>query len=109
MILGPNDCFVDDGESYRGNASETDDGDECLHWNSHFILEKGLDPFNSFEDTDGLGRHNRCRSGYTSSMLEKVNMCSQIAEDIYMLTQMFSMAQEPRRRLDALVFLQKRP
>ncbi|XP_067465732.1 hyaluronan-binding protein 2-like [Thunnus thynnus] len=60
--VGPNDCFVDDGESYRGNASETDDGDECLHWNSHFILEKGLDPFNSFEDTDGLGRHNRCRN-----------------------------------------------
>lgn len=61
--LGPNDCFVDDGESYRGNVSETDDGDECLYWNSHFILDKGTNPFNAFEDSDGLGPHNFCRSG----------------------------------------------
>ncbi|XP_070772348.1 hyaluronan-binding protein 2-like [Enoplosus armatus] len=60
--VGPDDCFVDDGESYRGNVSETDDGDECLYWNSHFILEKGADPFNSFEDINGLGPHNFCRN-----------------------------------------------
>ncbi|XP_056250580.1 hyaluronan-binding protein 2-like [Seriola aureovittata] len=60
--VGPNDCYVDDGESYRGNVSETDDGDECLYWNSHFILENGADPFNSFEDKDGLGHHNFCRN-----------------------------------------------
>ncbi|XP_039995793.1 hyaluronan-binding protein 2-like isoform X2 [Xiphias gladius] len=60
--VGPNDCYVDDGESYRGHVSETDDGDECLYWNSHFILEKGVDPFNSFEDKDGLGPHNFCRN-----------------------------------------------
>ena len=60
--LGPDDCYVDDGESYRGNVSETDDGDECLHWNSHFILENGINPFTSFEDQDGLGPHNHCRS-----------------------------------------------
>ncbi|XP_035519572.1 hyaluronan-binding protein 2-like [Morone saxatilis] len=60
--VGPNDCYVDDGESYRGNVSETDDGDECLYWNSHFILEKGADPFSSFEDKDGLGPHNFCRN-----------------------------------------------
>ncbi|XP_044070372.1 hyaluronan-binding protein 2-like isoform X2 [Siniperca chuatsi] len=60
--VGPGDCYVDDGESYRGNMSETDDGDECLFWNSHFILEKGVDPFNSFEDKDGLGPHNFCRN-----------------------------------------------
>ncbi|XP_070697711.1 hyaluronan-binding protein 2-like [Pempheris klunzingeri] len=60
--VGPDDCYVDDGESYRGTVSETDDGDECLYWNSHFILEQGVDPFNSFEDEDGLGPHNFCRN-----------------------------------------------
>ncbi|KAM9810114.1 hyaluronan-binding protein 2 [Syngnathus typhle] len=60
--VGPNDCYEDDGESYRGNVSETIDGDECLYWNSHFILESGIDPFNTFEDSDGLGPHNRCRN-----------------------------------------------
>uniref|UniRef100_G3NHR9 trypsin n=1 Tax=Gasterosteus aculeatus TaxID=69293 RepID=G3NHR9_GASAC len=59
---GPSDCYVDNGESYRGNVSETDDGHECLYWNSHFILESGADPFNSFEDSDGLGPHNFCRN-----------------------------------------------
>ncbi|XP_054456562.1 hyaluronan-binding protein 2-like [Anoplopoma fimbria] len=60
--VGPDDCYVDDGESYRGNVSETDDSHVCLHWNSHFILENGVDPFNSFEDKDGLGPHNFCRN-----------------------------------------------
>ncbi|XP_039890366.1 hyaluronan-binding protein 2 [Simochromis diagramma] len=60
--VGPNDCYVDDGESYRGNVSETDDGDECLYWNSHFILASGVNPFTSFEDKDGLGPHNLCRN-----------------------------------------------
>ena len=62
-FLGPDDCYVDDGESYRGNVSETENGDECLYWNSHFILEKGGDPFSDFEDSDGLGPHNFCRLG----------------------------------------------
>ncbi|KAF7669071.1 hypothetical protein LDENG_00245390 [Lucifuga dentata] len=60
--VGPDDCYVGDGESYRGTVSETDDGDECLYWNSHFILENGADPFSSFEDKDGLGPHNFCRN-----------------------------------------------
>ncbi|KAF0027270.1 hypothetical protein F2P81_020011 [Scophthalmus maximus] len=59
--VGPDDCYVDDGESYRGNVSETDDEDECLYWNSHFILDSGTNPFTSFEDNDGLGPHNFCR------------------------------------------------
>uniref|UniRef100_A0A3P8UAL8 trypsin n=1 Tax=Amphiprion percula TaxID=161767 RepID=A0A3P8UAL8_AMPPE len=66
--VGPDDCFEDDGESYRGNVSETDDGDECLYWNSHFILASGVDPFNSFEDKDGLGPHNFCRNPDGDSM-----------------------------------------
>ncbi|KAF7219631.1 hyaluronan-binding protein 2 [Nothobranchius furzeri] len=60
--VGPGDCYVDDGESYRGNVSETDDGQECLYWNSHFILDNGINPFGSSEDTDGLGPHNFCRN-----------------------------------------------
>ncbi|XP_035462525.2 hyaluronan-binding protein 2 isoform X1 [Scophthalmus maximus] len=60
--VGPDDCYVDDGESYRGNVSETDDEDECLYWNSHFILDSGTNPFTSFEDNDGLGPHNFCRN-----------------------------------------------
>lgn len=53
---------MDDGESYRGNVSETEKGRECLYWNSHFILENGANPFNSFDEEDGLGPHNFCRS-----------------------------------------------
>ncbi|XP_042341984.1 hyaluronan-binding protein 2-like [Plectropomus leopardus] len=60
--VGPDDCYVEDGESYRGNVSETEDGYECLHWNSHFILERGVDPFSTYEDKDGLGHHNFCRN-----------------------------------------------
>ncbi|XP_037637288.1 hyaluronan-binding protein 2-like isoform X1 [Sebastes umbrosus] len=60
--VGPDDCYDDDGESYRGKVSETDDGQECLYWNSHFILDNGVDPFNSFEDSNGLGPHNFCRN-----------------------------------------------
>ncbi|XP_035028340.2 hyaluronan-binding protein 2 [Hippoglossus stenolepis] len=66
--VGPDDCYVDDGESYRGNVSESDDGDECLHWNSHFILNQGTNPFTAFEDPDGLGPHNFCRNPDGSAM-----------------------------------------
>lgn len=60
--VGPDDCYVEDGESYRGNVSEAEPGDECLYWNSHFILDSGTNPFTSFEDNDGLGPHNFCRN-----------------------------------------------
>lgn len=59
---GPEDCYVDDGESYRGNVSETEKGRECLYWNSHFILHNGVDPLNAYDEEDGLGPHNFCRS-----------------------------------------------
>lgn len=61
-FVGPDDCYVDNGESYRGNVSETDDGDECLYWSSHFVLVKGTSPFTADQDKDGLGVHNFCRS-----------------------------------------------
>ncbi|KAE8280411.1 Hyaluronan-binding protein 2 [Larimichthys crocea] len=66
--VGPDDCFVDNRGLYHGNVSETEDGDECLHWNSHFILEQGVNPFTAFEDEDGLGPHNFCRNPDGDSM-----------------------------------------
>ncbi|XP_041921976.1 hyaluronan-binding protein 2-like [Alosa sapidissima] len=60
--VGPDDCYKGDGESYRGNVSETEDGDECLYWNSHFLLNNGVNPFSAYEDSDGLGPHNFCRN-----------------------------------------------
>ncbi|KAM6956199.1 hyaluronan-binding protein 2-like [Aplochiton taeniatus] len=66
--VGPRDCYVGNGESYRGQVSETDDEDECLYWNSHFILDKGADPFSDYENDDGLGPHNFCRNPDGDSM-----------------------------------------
>ncbi|KAK0135516.1 Coagulation factor XII [Merluccius polli] len=60
--VGPEDCFEGEGDSYRGNVTETEDGDECLHWNSNFILDKGINPFTTYENSDGLGPHNFCRN-----------------------------------------------
>uniref|UniRef100_A0A8C6U631 trypsin n=1 Tax=Neogobius melanostomus TaxID=47308 RepID=A0A8C6U631_9GOBI len=60
--VGPDDCYTDDGESYRGNVSETDDGHDCLFWNSHFVLEDGTNPFDTTDKEDGLGPHNYCRN-----------------------------------------------
>ncbi|XP_031696731.1 hyaluronan-binding protein 2-like [Anarrhichthys ocellatus] len=37
----PNDCYQEDGEFYRGMVSVTVEGEECLDWNSYFILQKG--------------------------------------------------------------------
>uniref|UniRef100_A0AAY4AVN5 trypsin n=1 Tax=Denticeps clupeoides TaxID=299321 RepID=A0AAY4AVN5_9TELE len=58
----PSDCYEGNGQLYQGKVSETDDDDECLHWNSYFLLEKGVNPFNILEDHRGLGPHNFCRN-----------------------------------------------
>lgn len=58
---GPDDCYEGDGQSYRGKVSETDDGDECLDWNSEFVLDKGAFPSVAFASNEGLGPHNFCR------------------------------------------------
>ncbi|KAI1894346.1 hypothetical protein AGOR_G00114870 [Albula goreensis] len=60
--VGPDDCYEGNGQSYQGMVSETEDGYECLHWNSDFILDKGTDPFSKYEDVNGLGPHNYCRN-----------------------------------------------
>lgn len=58
---GPNDCYQENGESYLGMVSETVEGEECLDWNSYFIVQKGSDPFKEYAGFDGIGPHNYCR------------------------------------------------
>ncbi|XP_022598048.1 hyaluronan-binding protein 2-like [Seriola dumerili] len=60
--VGPNDCYQEDGEFYRGMVSVTLEGEECLDWNSYFILQNGGDPFNEYAGYDGIGPHNYCRN-----------------------------------------------
>uniref|UniRef100_A0A671RRE3 trypsin n=1 Tax=Sinocyclocheilus anshuiensis TaxID=1608454 RepID=A0A671RRE3_9TELE len=60
--VGPDDCYEGDGQSYRGKVSETEDGDECLYWNSEFVLDKGAFPSVAFASSEGLGPHNFCRN-----------------------------------------------
>uniref|UniRef100_A0A4W4H7S2 trypsin n=1 Tax=Electrophorus electricus TaxID=8005 RepID=A0A4W4H7S2_ELEEL len=60
--IDPDDCYETNGESYRGMVSETEDGDDCLFWNSYYLLGKGINPFINFEDIHGLGPHNFCRN-----------------------------------------------
>ncbi|KAK2896631.1 hypothetical protein QQF64_005850 [Cirrhinus molitorella] len=58
--VDPTDCYEGDGQSYRGKVSETEDGDECLDWNSEFVLDK--QSFPSVASSEGLGPHNFCRN-----------------------------------------------
>eukprot|EP00066_Takifugu_rubripes_P015406 XP_011604672.1 PREDICTED: hyaluronan-binding protein 2-like [Takifugu rubripes] len=60
--VGPNDCYQEDGEFYRGMVSVTVEGEECLDWNSYFILQKGSDPIQEYAGFDGIGPHNYCRN-----------------------------------------------
>nr|XP_033467828.1 hyaluronan-binding protein 2-like [Epinephelus lanceolatus] len=60
--VGPNDCYQEDGEFYRGMVSVTVEGEECLDWNSYFIVQKGGDPFKEYAGFDGIGPHNYCRN-----------------------------------------------
>uniref|UniRef100_H3D7C0 trypsin n=1 Tax=Tetraodon nigroviridis TaxID=99883 RepID=H3D7C0_TETNG len=64
--VAPNDCYIGDGESYRGTVSETSNGDECLQWNSHFIIENGVNPFTSFQNK---GRY------HLRKMSHALNLC----------------------------------
>ncbi|KAJ8386571.1 hypothetical protein AAFF_G00168970 [Aldrovandia affinis] len=60
--IGPDDCYEMDGSLYEGMVSETEQGDECLHWNSHLILEKAFDSFSEYQEDRRLGGHNYCRN-----------------------------------------------
>lgn len=72
---------MDNRGLYHGNVSETEDGDECLHWNSHFILEQGVNPFTAFEDEDGLGPHNFCRSRVNNVQYVNFNSTGHLQQD----------------------------
>ncbi|KAK7919566.1 hypothetical protein WMY93_010850 [Mugilogobius chulae] len=58
----PGDCYSGNGETYRGVASITEDGEDCLDWHSYFILARVGDPFTRFAEFDGLERNNHCRN-----------------------------------------------
>lgn len=58
--IASTDCYLGNGEAYRGAVSTTDDGHECLNWNSYFILTNGEDPFTLYSDFNGL-EDNHCR------------------------------------------------
>lgn len=60
--VAPTDCYVGDGETYRGVVSMTEDGVECLDWHSNFILAYRDDPFSVYAYFDGLERNNHCRN-----------------------------------------------
>ncbi|KAM9817528.1 hyaluronan-binding protein 2 [Neosynchiropus ocellatus] len=60
--VGPDDCYEDDGDSYRGTVSVTVDREDCLDWNAYFIMQRGQDPFQQYAGFDGLGPHNYCRN-----------------------------------------------
>ncbi|KAM9462634.1 hyaluronan-binding protein 2-like [Clarias gariepinus] len=62
--VGPDDCYVGDGASYRGFVSETKSGHECLPWNSHVFLTVATaeDTNDVDEEDDGIGEHNYCRN-----------------------------------------------
>ncbi|NP_001103843.2 hyaluronan-binding protein 2 precursor [Danio rerio] len=54
--VGSNDCYEGNGESYRGNVSETIEEIECLPWNHNLI------PYKEFEGNESIGEHNYCRN-----------------------------------------------
>ncbi|XP_051274060.1 hyaluronan-binding protein 2-like [Dicentrarchus labrax] len=56
------DCYVGNGETYRGVASMSEDGQECLDWHSYFIVSNGEDPFTMYSDFNGLEYNNHCRN-----------------------------------------------
>ncbi|MCI4384341.1 hypothetical protein PGIGA_G00037580 [Pangasianodon gigas] len=61
--VGPDDCYEGDGASYRGFASETVSGHDCLPWNSHVITFAADDDDTEVkEEEDGIGPHNYCRN-----------------------------------------------
>ncbi|KAG7492519.1 hypothetical protein MATL_G00014830 [Megalops atlanticus] len=59
--VGPDDCFREDG-SYDGFVSETEEGIECLPWNSHQLLEKLDEDVSMSQDEAALREHNYCRN-----------------------------------------------
>lgn len=66
--IATSDCYLGNGETYRGAVSVTDDGQECLNWNSYFILTNGEDPHSLYPDFNGL-EDNYCRYCHIYTLL----------------------------------------
>ncbi|XP_048362846.1 hyaluronan-binding protein 2 [Sphaerodactylus townsendi] len=60
--IGPEDCFTENGHTYRGNVSQTVLKKACLHWTSHLLLESSYNAFMEHADYHDLGDHNLCRN-----------------------------------------------
>ncbi|KAI4550793.1 hypothetical protein MJT46_018300 [Ovis ammon polii x Ovis aries] len=60
--IGPDDCYVDDGYSYRGKVSRTVNQHSCLYWNSHLLLQEKYNVFMEDAEAHGIGEHNFCRN-----------------------------------------------
>eukprot|EP00073_Rattus_norvegicus_P020834 XP_006231694.1 PREDICTED: hyaluronan-binding protein 2 isoform X2 [Rattus norvegicus] len=60
--IGPDDCYVGDGYSYRGKVSRTVNQNPCLYWNSHLLLQENYNMFMEDAETHGIADHNFCRN-----------------------------------------------
>ncbi|XP_037352934.1 hyaluronan-binding protein 2 [Talpa occidentalis] len=60
--IGPEDCYVGNGNSYRGKVSKTVNQHSCLHWNSHLLLQEKYNMFMENAEGHGIGEHNFCRN-----------------------------------------------
>ncbi|XP_032748159.1 hyaluronan-binding protein 2 isoform X1 [Rattus rattus] len=60
--IGPDDCYVGDGYSYRGKVSRTINQNPCLYWNSHLLLQENYNMFMEDAETHGIADHNFCRN-----------------------------------------------
>uniref|UniRef100_A0A3B4B241 trypsin n=1 Tax=Periophthalmus magnuspinnatus TaxID=409849 RepID=A0A3B4B241_9GOBI len=61
-VTVPGDCYVQNGETYRGMVSITQHGEECLDWHSYFVLARVGNVFRRFPEFDGLEKNNHCRN-----------------------------------------------
>ncbi|XP_061491937.1 hyaluronan-binding protein 2 [Rhineura floridana] len=60
--IDADDCFEENGHSYRGNVSRTILRKTCLHWNSHLLLESNYNAFMEDAEDYDLGAHSFCRN-----------------------------------------------
>ncbi|CAH6940368.1 Habp2 [Phodopus roborovskii] len=60
--IGPDDCYVGDGYSYRGKVSRTVNQNPCLYWNSHLLLQENYNMFMEDAGAHGIAEHNFCRN-----------------------------------------------
>lgn len=74
----PSDCYVGNGESYRGMVSMTENRTECLDWHSNAILAYREDPYVVYSDFDGLQKNYcRCKSAlcHACNVRSVIHLC----------------------------------